>query len=47
MVRHGKSKSDEILSKLSGYGYSNAVAEAIWRWYSNIPMNSSKTQMKA
>jgi predicted Ser/Thr protein kinase len=26
-------KSDQVFSKLTDHGYSEKVAEAIWRWY--------------
>ena len=33
MIRDSKNKSEQIFSKLPNYGYSEKVAELIWRWY--------------
>jgi len=33
MPQQNDQKSEQVFSKLSSYGYSKEVAEAIWRWY--------------
>ncbi len=33
MIPKNVSKSEQVLSELADHGYSEKVAEAIWRWY--------------
>jgi hypothetical protein len=33
MVPENNEKSEQVFSKLPGYGYSQKVTEAIWQWY--------------
>jgi hypothetical protein len=33
MPQYSSQKSEQVFSKLTDHGYSEKVAEAIWRWY--------------
>jgi len=33
MAQGSNQKSEHVFSKLTEFGYSKRVAEAIWRWY--------------
>jgi len=42
-MKSNEGETEEVFSKLPKYGYSEVVAEKIWRWYhpSNKPSKTS------